>query len=49
MRAEAVLKANRKYLDELATVLLEKESLEDKEVAKILEGATLPDAAKLHD
>ncbi len=49
MRAEAVLKANRKYLDELATVLLEKESLEDKEVAKILEGTTLPDAAKLHD
>ena len=48
-RAESVLKANRKYLDELATVLLEKESLEEKEVAEILKGTTLPDAAKLHD
>ena len=48
-RAESVLKANRKYLDELAMVLLEKESLEEKEVAEILKGTTLPDAAKLHD
>ena len=48
-RAESVLKANRKYLDELATVLLEKESLEEKEVAEILKGTTLPDVAKLHD
>lgn len=48
-RAEAVLKANRKYLDELATVLLEKESLEEKEVSDILKGTTLPDVAKLHD
>ncbi|MCR5573136.1 MAG: ATP-dependent zinc metalloprotease FtsH [Candidatus Saccharibacteria bacterium] len=49
MRAEAVLKANRKYLDELATALLEKETLEEAEVAKILEGTTLPEAAKLHN
>ena len=48
MRAEAVLKANRKYLDDLAAALLEKESLEEDEVAKILEGTTLPEAAKLH-
>ncbi len=49
MRAEAVLKANKKYLDELATALLEKETLEEKEVAEILKGTTLPEAAKLHD
>ena len=49
MRAEAVLKANRKYLDDLAIALLEKESLEEDEVAKILEGTTLPEAAKLHN
>lgn len=49
MRAEAVLKANRKYLDELATALLEKETLEEEEVSKILEGTTLPETAKLHN
>ena len=48
-RAEAVLKANRKYLDALANALLEKETLEEKEVATILKGASLPTAAKLHD
>ena len=49
MRAEAVLKANRKYLDELAVALLEKETLEEAEVAKILEGTILPEIAKLHN
>ena len=49
MRAEAVLKANRKYLDELAAALLEKETLEEAEVTKILEGTTLPETAKLHN
>ncbi|MBO4855124.1 ATP-dependent zinc metalloprotease FtsH [Candidatus Saccharibacteria bacterium] len=49
MRAEAVLKANRKFLDELAAALLEKETLEEAEVAKILEGTTLPEVAKLHN
>ena len=49
VRAEAVLKANRKYLDALATALLEKETLEEKEVAAILKGSSLPTAAKLHD
>ena len=48
-RAEAVLKANRKYLDALAAALLEKETLEEKEVATILKGSSLPAAAKLHD
>ncbi len=48
-RAEAVLKANRKYLDALAKELLEKETLEETEVAEILKGTTLPTAAKLHD
>jgi cell division protease FtsH len=49
VRAEAILKANKKYLDALAEALLEKETLEEKEVATILKGATLPTAAKLHD
>lgn len=48
-RAEAVLKANKKYLDALANALLEKESLEGPEVTDILKGTTLPPAAKLHD
>ena len=48
-RAEAVLKANKKYLDALAKALLEKESLEEDEVKEILKGTTLPTAAKLHD
>ena len=48
-RAEAVLKANKKYLDALANALLEKESLEGPEVDEILKGTTLPASAKLHD
>ena len=48
-RAEAVLKANRKNLDALATALLEHETLEEAEVAKILKGTTLPEQAKLHE
>lgn len=48
-RAEAVLKANKKYLDTLAAALLEKETLEEKEVAAILKGTSLPAAAKLHN
>lgn len=48
-RAEAVLKANKKYLDKLAEALIEKETLEAEEVKDILKGAALPDAAKLHD
>lgn len=48
-RAEAVLRANRKALDELAAALLESETLEEDEVKKILTSTTLPEAAKLHD
>lgn len=47
-RAEAVLLANRKSLDELAKALLENETLERDEVEKILKGTTLPESAKLH-
>lgn len=49
VRAEAVLKANKKYLDDLANALLEKETLEEKEVAAILKGTSMPAAAKLHN
>ena len=49
VRAEAVLKANKKHLDALAEALLEKETLEENEVAAILKGASMPPAAKLHD
>ena len=48
-RAEAVLKANKKYLDALAKALLDKETLEEDGVKEILKGTTLPTAAKLHD
>ena len=47
-RAEAVLKMNKKILDELASALLEKETLEEEELAPILKPALLPDLAKLH-
>ncbi len=48
-RAEAVLKANRKVLDDLAAALLEHETLEEKELEPLLKPATLPAVAKLHD
>ncbi len=48
-RAEIVLRSNRKVLDALAAALLDKETLEEKELAPLLESATLPAAAKLHD
>jgi cell division protease FtsH len=47
-RAEVVLKANKKFLDALAEKLLEKETLEEKEVELILKETTLPPSAKLH-
>lgn len=49
VRAESVLKANKKQLDALAEALLEKETLEEKEVATILKETVLPEAAKLHN
>ncbi len=47
-RAEAVLKANKAALDKLAAALLEKETLEESEIAPLLKGTTMPAAAKLH-
>ncbi|MDR1032447.1 MAG: ATP-dependent zinc metalloprotease FtsH [Candidatus Nomurabacteria bacterium] len=48
-RAESVLTENRKYLDALAKTLLDKETIEEEEVNKVLKGAALPKTAKLHD
>lgn len=48
IRAESVLNANRDYLDKLAKSLLKEETLEEKEVAKILEGTKLPKEARLY-
>ena len=47
-RAEAVLKANAKVLERVANALLEKETLEESDIAPLMKGATLPAAAKLH-
>lgn len=47
-RAESVLLANRKVLDRLASALLENETLEEKDLADLLKGTTLPGSAKLH-
>ena len=47
-RAEAVLKANTKVLDRVAKALLENETIEEEQIAPLMEGAVLPTAAKLH-
>ncbi len=47
-RAELVLKANKAVLNKLAKALLENETLEEKELAELLKGTTLPSTAKLH-
>ncbi len=47
-RARIVLKANLKKLDELKKKLIEKETIEAAEVAKILKGSILPKAASLY-
>ena len=47
-RAEAVLKANSKVLDRVAEALLEKETLEEADIAPLMKGAILPPSAKLH-
>ncbi|MDO4978597.1 MAG: ATP-dependent zinc metalloprotease FtsH [Candidatus Saccharibacteria bacterium] len=47
-RAEIVLKENREVLDRLAAALLEKETLEEKDLAELLKGTSLPAGAKLH-
>jgi cell division protease FtsH len=47
-RAEEVLKSNRKPLDKLMEELLDKETLEAKEVASLLKDSKLPTSAKLY-
>ncbi len=47
-RAEIVLKANKKVLDALAEALLAHETLEEKDLAPLLESAKLPEEAKLY-
>ena len=47
-RAELVINHNRESLDKLAKELLEKETIEEEEVAKILKKTTLPEGAKLY-
>ncbi|MDO4526654.1 MAG: ATP-dependent zinc metalloprotease FtsH [Candidatus Saccharibacteria bacterium] len=48
VRAEAVLKANKKVLDKLAEELLAHETLEEVELEPILKDAKMPEVAKLH-
>jgi cell division protease FtsH len=47
-RARAVLKANRQKLEALKSRLLEKETVEAKEVIDILKGSTMPKIAALY-
>ncbi|HET8690331.1 MAG TPA: ATP-dependent zinc metalloprotease FtsH, partial [Candidatus Saccharimonadales bacterium] len=47
-RAESVISANRKLLDELAKVLLKEETIDEHQVAKILKTAKLPADARLY-
>ncbi len=47
-RAEAVITHNRDSLDKLAKALLEQETIEEDEVAKILKDTVLPKEAKLY-
>ena len=47
-RAEVIIKANRKSLDDLAEALIKEETIEEDEVNKILKDATLPKEAALY-
>lgn len=47
-RAEIVLKANTKVLDRVAKALLENETIEEEQIAPLMEGTVLPASAKLH-
>ncbi|MDB5165737.1 MAG: ftsH [Candidatus Saccharibacteria bacterium] len=47
-RAEAVINHNRASLEKLANALLEKETVEEKEVVELLSDATLPKEARLY-
>ena len=48
-RAETVITHNMPSLKRLADALLEKETVEEAEVRTLLEDATLPQAARLHE
>jgi cell division protease FtsH len=47
-RAREVITANMKYLEALKDLLLEKETVDEEDVAKTLEGSKLPSAAALY-
>jgi cell division protease FtsH len=47
-RARAVIKLNKSYLDNLKDALLEKETVEAKEVLAILDGVKMPKEAQLY-
>ena len=47
-RAREVIKANKKPLEQLKDALIQKETVEAEEVAKILQGTVLPKAATLY-
>jgi cell division protease FtsH len=47
-RARAIIKTNLNYLEKLKDVLLEKETIDSEEVAKILDGSKLPKIATLY-
>ena len=47
-RAEIVLKHNTKPLEALVAALLEKETIDEKEISSILKGAVLPKEAALY-
>ena len=47
-RARSIIKTNLSYLEKLKDVLLEKETIDSEEVAKILSGSKLPKIATLY-
>jgi cell division protease FtsH len=47
-RARSIIKSNLNYLEKLKDVLLEKETIDSEEVAKILDGSKLPKTAMLY-
>ena len=47
-RARAIIKTNLDYLEKLKDVLIEKETIDSEEVAKILDGSKLPKIAMLY-
>lgn len=47
-RARVVISENREYLDKIKTALVEHETLDADAVKKLLDGAKLPDSAKLY-